>query len=212
MKPCRHCGCFFTPSEWQIAKSDYACRPCERIKQAEWRAKRKENGRPVVSTRMPREYHKKYAETYSKNPEVRAKRAEKAREHSKDPAYELQRKARKAVGKAVRIGELVRMPCEICGDFPTHGHHDDYSRPLDVRWLCPFHHVAHHSKGALQRVVGDREKINADVVKAIRLSNESGVRLAERFGISEGQVSRIRRGLAWKDGSISPRAETKEAS
>ena len=50
-----------------------------------------------------------------------------------------------AVRRAVRRGELVPQPCETCGTTPTHGHHDDYSKPLDVRWLCrSCHYKAHH--------------------------------------------------------------------
>lgn len=51
-----------------------------------------------------------------------------------------------AVGNAIRDGRLVKKPCEICGTTErVEAHHDDYSRPLDVRWLCFFHHrtVAH---------------------------------------------------------------------
>ncbi|UOF80573.1 putative hnhc nuclease [Caudoviricetes sp.] len=36
-------------------------------------------------------------------------------------------------------------PCEVCGtDNKVHRHHDDYSKPLQVRFLCPKHHKAIH--------------------------------------------------------------------
>lgn len=55
-------------------------------------------------------------------------------------------KARQAVGNAIRDGVLVRGDCEVCGDQKTHGHHDDYNKPLDVRWLCTTHHAAWHKE------------------------------------------------------------------
>jgi hypothetical protein len=51
--------------------------------------------------------------------------------------------ARHAVNNAVRDGRLERLPCEICG-ASAHAHHDDYAKPLDVRWLCPVHHKEAH--------------------------------------------------------------------
>jgi hypothetical protein len=45
-----------------------------------------------------------------------------------------------AVQTAVRKGHLVRQPCEGCGEPKTQGHHDDYDKPVDVRWRClPCH-------------------------------------------------------------------------
>jgi hypothetical protein len=53
--------------------------------------------------------------------------------------------ARQKVYKAVKRGELMRQPCEVCGRAFVHGHHDDYSAPpLNVRWLCPKHHRSCH--------------------------------------------------------------------
>ncbi len=46
--------------------------------------------------------------------------------------------------KAIQQGRLERQVCEICGDERTHAHHDDYSKPLSVRWLCPRHHQLFH--------------------------------------------------------------------
>jgi hypothetical protein len=48
--------------------------------------------------------------------------------------------ARKAVLSAVRSGQLIPQPCEVCGDLPSEAHHPDYRKKLIVRWLCLVHH------------------------------------------------------------------------
>ena len=56
-------------------------------------------------------------------------------------------RARYALSNAVRDGRIVKSRvCEICGatDIKTHGHHYDYSRPLDVIWLCVVCHQQIH--------------------------------------------------------------------
>ena len=54
-------------------------------------------------------------------------------------------KARQAVSNAVRDGRLTKQPCEVCGSTKVQAHHDDYRKPLSVRWFCFKHHreVAH---------------------------------------------------------------------
>lgn len=58
--------------------------------------------------------------------------------------YPDKRAAHKATGNAIRDGRIIRQPCEQCGSKQVQAHHDDYSRPLDVRWLCVTHHNEHH--------------------------------------------------------------------
>jgi len=55
-------------------------------------------------------------------------------------------RARVAVGNAIRGGKLKRQPCEVCGDKRSEAHHEDYSQPLNVRWLCKRHHDQVHGK------------------------------------------------------------------
>jgi len=45
-------------------------------------------------------------------------------------------KARNAVSNAKRDGKIVQQPCVKCGNPKSEAHHEDYSRPLDVTWLC----------------------------------------------------------------------------
>lgn len=40
--------------------------------------------------------------------------------------------------------KLKKQPCEVCGKFPAQAHHHDYSKPLDVNWLCTRHHADKH--------------------------------------------------------------------
>lgn len=58
--------------------------------------------------------------------------------------YPHKRAAHIAVGNAIRQGRLVKQPCEVCGDSNVDAHHDDYSKPLEVRWLCRKHHLMEH--------------------------------------------------------------------
>lgn len=58
--------------------------------------------------------------------------------------YPEKYKARNAVANALRDGILKKKPCVRCGNKKTHGHHEDYSKPLDVVWLCTHHHGERH--------------------------------------------------------------------
>ena len=53
--------------------------------------------------------------------------------------------ARWATRYALRTGRLTRGPCEMASvecSGPIQAHHDDYSKPLEVRWFCRHHHGA----------------------------------------------------------------------
>ncbi len=60
--------------------------------------------------------------------------------------------AHQIVGNAIRAGELHRQPCEKCGK-KAQAHHDDYSKPLEVRWLCPKHHAEHHREERERQII-----------------------------------------------------------
>ena len=55
-------------------------------------------------------------------------------------------KAHALVAKAKRDGVLIPGPCEVGDECwgRIEAHHDDYDRPLDVRWLCARHHGQLH--------------------------------------------------------------------
>lgn len=54
--------------------------------------------------------------------------------------------SRMVAARARRTGRLVPLPCELCGAKKVHGHHEDYTRPLEVRWLCQPCHSSLHPK------------------------------------------------------------------
>lgn len=56
-------------------------------------------------------------------------------------------RAHVAVQRALSAGTLTKGKCEVCGESAVDAHHDDYTRPLDVRWLCRQHHTRLHSGG-----------------------------------------------------------------
>lgn len=63
------------------------------------------------------------------------------KEYASKNANKLQAKWK--VAYAIKKGILKRLPCEICGEFGE-AHHEDYNKPLEVRWLCRTHHMEAH--------------------------------------------------------------------
>jgi ribosomal protein S27AE len=58
--------------------------------------------------------------------------------------YPERAKAHRAARHAIKTGKLIRQPCERCGEADVHAHHDDYTAPLVVRWLCRLCHRRWH--------------------------------------------------------------------
>lgn len=70
--------------------------------------------------------------------------------------YPEQAEANRIFSQAIRNKRIIRPnACELCGTSPPpnrlgrssiQGHHDDYSKPLEVRWFCQPCHIEHHRK------------------------------------------------------------------
>ena len=61
---------------------------------------------------------------------------------------EVKRRASRATSNAIRDGRLRRpIVCSDCSkQCKPEAHHDDYTRPLEVRWLCRSCHVKFHKR------------------------------------------------------------------
>ena len=68
--------------------------------------------------------------------------ASKARHPERD-------RARKVVQNALKRGRLVKSPCGDCGAVKVEGRHEDYSKPLEVIWLC---RICHRKRHRMERV------------------------------------------------------------
>jgi hypothetical protein len=94
--------------------------------------------------RKRRPQYAAYGRERDQRPEYKEKKKE----------YQRKRRARRpdkykancATSNAIRDKRLDRGPCEECGSVFVEAHHDDYSKPLDVRWLCFRHHRLLHGQ------------------------------------------------------------------
>jgi len=93
-----------------------------------------------------REQRLEHSRNYWRDPDGRAKR-----EASKRSWRERNRekvRAHSAVARAVKRGDLIKpLDCEGCGpryEGKLEAHHDDYSKPLEVKWLCDPCHKQRH--------------------------------------------------------------------
>jgi ribosomal protein S27AE len=76
------------------------------------------------------------------------KAAKKRAIDSYNERYPLKRAAHIITRNAIRDGKLTSAKsCSVCGSKKLiEGHHDDYTKPLEVRWLCNKCHRAWHKE------------------------------------------------------------------
>jgi hypothetical protein len=133
-KRCSMCGkekpaeAFYATKQGRLSGR---CRPCNSEYSKKWRKKNPKRTSEIAA---------KYLGTAKgKKNNRRGNKVFKERHPGK-------RKAHNAVAAAVRSGKLKQKPCEKpgCGHPDTEAHHPDYSKPLDVVWLCRAHHEEVH--------------------------------------------------------------------
>lgn len=87
------------------------------------------------------------AAIYAKREEIAEKRKEQRKSWNiKDGRTPEQKRVHSALQSAVRKGTVLKPSvCDRCGDeAKLDAHHTDYSKPLDVLWLCRGCHKAEH--------------------------------------------------------------------
>ncbi len=133
-KSCTECGVDKPLSEFRRKRTgkygrQSSCKPCSNAKLDVWRAKAREQrlayNREYYATARGREVISNY--------------------QARKPAKKV---AQLALQRAIERGLIVRPErCEDCnGTNRVEGHHNDYAKPLEVRWLCRICHKAWHRK------------------------------------------------------------------
>ena len=118
------------------------CKACHRVNVKANREARAEQYREYERHRANLPHRVAMREQYATTPRGRERsNAAKRRYLERNP---VKRAAHIAVSNALRDGQMHRSPCEVCGNPKAEAHHDDYSKPLDVRWLCREHHAEWH--------------------------------------------------------------------
>jgi hypothetical protein len=131
-----------------VRKGDYICHACERIRYFERKSANIEHYRSQKKLQMRRlrespdrqekelQYSKKYRQTHK---EQLAQYCSTYRKNNKQ-----RQSAYLKIYRQLRTGNIQKQPCFVCGSLNSHAHHEDYSKPLDVIWLCPKHHKRLH--------------------------------------------------------------------
>jgi len=105
----------------------YTCKECDKKRVAIIKSKRIPEPGSIRKRYLERRtYLLNYYKEYSKNNQEKIKAKLKARQ-------------------AIKKGELKKEPCEFCGSIKSEAHHPDYSKPLEVMWVCHKHHMQLHS-------------------------------------------------------------------
>lgn len=140
--------------------------------------------------------------------------------NARDKRTAEQSRAHRRVRDAIKRGALSRpATCERCQKKPApgsdgratiHAHHArGYDCPLDVEWLCAACHrketpMPQHPGGPAFGTRNGAAKLTPELVRKIKTSPLSGVRLAKEIGVNHSTVNRVRAGKHWLTAAQEP--------
>jgi hypothetical protein len=140
MKTCPKCGieqeftCFSRDRNRTNGLKSW-CKKCSnKMKKCYYQANRKKL----------KEYDREIAKTEHRRKSIAEKQKRMRSKHRE------KFQARAKVATAIDSGKLTRQPCQVCGNPKVEAHHTDYSKPLDVQWLCHKHHREVHGQEAIE--------------------------------------------------------------
>ena len=107
----------------------YVCRICQNQCQKQYYQRNRENSKERM-----KQYQQRNREKINQN---------KKQRYHRNPEKD---KARSMLNRAVKSGKIHKpLYCSSCeGDKHLEAHHTDYSKPLEVLWLCRSCHVELH--------------------------------------------------------------------
>ncbi len=115
------------------AMSDGHLNKCIDCTKEDARENRRKNGEKI------RKYDRERAKT-PKRKELASRQQKKYRAKNR-----VKDRAHNKLHRAVKMGFVFKKPCAVCGAKRNlEAHHFDYSKPLEVIWLCSLHHSAVH--------------------------------------------------------------------
>lgn len=167
-KVCRKCGRslsldYFSKDAHTRDGKKTRCRECVAAQAHDWYEQNKDAIRDVRKRRRKTyyaenrerltEYNREYRVQHREElHEARSRKYAETKDENRERRYRWldedprRLKAQNAVSHEIAAGRLIAHPCEVCGTLPTQAHHDDYSKPLEVRWLCTSHHLRLHAE------------------------------------------------------------------
>lgn len=144
MKRCSSCKLTKPTSDFYRNRSaadglQFVCKDCSRTKNLSWQSRNKDKVRALGRKNKRSERERKGAErTQEEWRAWYATNAENRREYQRERFDPIKDKAQNIVYGAIKSGKLTRPSiCERCGNnCKPDAHHSDYSKPLEVEWLC----------------------------------------------------------------------------
>jgi len=149
MKECKKCmvvkqeSMFYKHKEMGDGLLSF-CKECVKSRVTKHRSENVEKARAYDRSRANQPKRVKARQEYAKTEAaklVRLKANKKWRKNNREKVN-----AAALVYSAVKSGKIKKEPCSKCGNKKSEGHHEDYSLPLEVIWLCDRHHKDIHNK------------------------------------------------------------------